>query len=481
MKKNFSILLLVILAGCANSKYLNGEEVLKPIDISIPEQWETISEIEIPNKEIWWVEFNDKNLMSFIENFQKNNLDLKSSLISVQNAHLASKITSASLLPSFALQSSGNQSEQNTAGFPPFFQDLFGSQNNGQLTSFEQENYNLSLTAQWEIDLWGKVFNQSLASKMDYLSAKYSQNYYELSLTAEAIKLFYGTVELQKSLDWAEEKLKNLTTLYELSYQRYQQGSISEKQLKQIEILLSQTNTEYENIRAGYNSLIRSTKILQSMFPLIENERIKKDFPGSLPPIPSYVPSEIIQRRPDLLSARFALLSSLQKKKVATKQLLPSFNLIGSNGTASNDLKDLLDEDFKVWSGSISFFTPIFNSGKLINNRKLAKNNAEIAMYNYMSKVLGAYAEVETALEMDRIAQIALNESIKILEATEKIYSITLKEYGQGIVGFEEIITQENRLSDVKIYLAQSEKMRIEKRINLILALGGGFRFETKR
>lgn len=481
MKKNFSILLLFILAGCANSKYLNGEEVLKPIDISIPEQWETISEIEIPNKEIWWVEFNDKNLMSFIENFQKNNLDLKSSLISVQNAHLASKITSASLLPSFALQSSGNQSEQNTAGFPPFFQDLFGSQNNGQLTSFEQENYNLSLTAQWEIDLWGKVFNQSLASKMDYLSAKYSQNYYELSLTAEAIKLFYGTVELQKSLDWAEEKLKNLTTLYELSYQRYQQGSISEKQLKQIEILLSQTNTEYENIRAGYNSLIRSTKILQSMFPLIENERIKKDFPGSLPPIPSYVPSEIIQRRPDLLSARFALLSSLQKKKVATKQLLPSFNLIGSNGTASNDLKDLLYEDFKVWSGSISFFTPIFNSGKLINNRKLAKNNAEIAMYNYMSKVLGAYAEVETALEMDRIAQIALNESIKILEATEKIYSITLKEYGQGIVGFEEIITQENRLSDVKIYLAQSEKMRIEKRINLILALGGGFRFETKR
>ena len=95
--------------------------------------------------------------------------------------------------------------------------------------------------------------------------------------------------------------------------------------------------------------------------------------------------------------------------------------------------------------------------------------------------ITNAYAEVETALEMDRIAQIALNESIKILEATEKIYSITLKEYGQGIVGFEEIITQENRLSDVKIYLAQSEKMRIEKRINLILALGGGFRFETKR
>jgi outer membrane protein TolC len=98
-----------------------------------------------------------------------------------------------------------------------------------------------------------------------------------------------------------------------------------------------------------------------------------------------------------------------------------------------------------------------------------------------MSKVLAAYAEVETALEMDRIAQIALNESKKIVQATEKIYNITLNEYQQGIVGFEEILSQENRLSDVKIYLAQSEKMRIEKRINLILALGGGFRFETKR
>jgi len=481
MKKIFIIILPILIAGCSNAKYLSGEEVLQPLNISIPEEWGTISGIEISSKEIWWAEFNDNNLMSFIESFKENNLDLKSSMIGVQNASLASKITSASLLPSIGLQSVGSKSEQNTAGFPPFFQDLFGTQSSGQLTSFEQENYNLSLTAQWEIDLWGKVFNQSLASKMEYLSAKYSQNYYELSLTAEAIKLFYGMVELQKSLERSEVKLKNMTTLYELSYQRFNQGSISEKQLKQVEILVAQTNTEYENIRSGYNGLIRNTKILQSMFPVIESEQIKKDFPESLPAIPSYIPSEIIQRRPDLLSARFALLSSLQKKKVATKQLLPSFNLIGSNGTASNDLNDLLDEDFKVWSGSISLFAPIFNSGRLINNRKLAKNNTEIAMYNYMSKVLAAYAEVETALEMDRIAQIALNESKKIVQATEKIYNITLNEYQQGIVGFEEILSQENRLSDVKIYLAQSEKMRIEKRINLILALGGGFRFETKR
>jgi multidrug efflux system outer membrane protein len=228
MKKIFIIILPILIAGCSNAKYLSGEEVLQPLNISIPEEWGTISGIEISSKEIWWAEFNDNNLISFIESFKANNLDLKSSMISVQNASLASKITSASLLPSIGLQSVGSKSEQNTAGFPPFFQDLFGTQSSGQLTSFEQENYNLSLTAQWEIDLWGKVFNQSLASKMDYLSAIYSQNYYELSLTAEAIKLFYGMVELQKSLERSEVKLKNMTTLYELSYQRFNQGSISE-------------------------------------------------------------------------------------------------------------------------------------------------------------------------------------------------------------------------------------------------------------
>ena len=155
--------------------------------------------------------------------------------------------------------------------------------------------------------------------------------------------------------------------------------------------------------------------------------------------------------------------------------LFPTFSLSGSYGSSSNDLGDLTNEDFSVWNKGLSVFVPIFNSGKLIANKKLAKSNREIAMLDFVNTILNAYREVENGFESDLTSNQALEIIDQNIILSESIYSTTLEGFMKGSSTFEDAISANNALYDNLDLKARLEKVRIEQRINLILALGGGF------
>ena len=151
--------------------------------------------------------------------------------------------------------------------------------------------------------------------------------------------------------------------------------------------------------------------------------------------------------------------------------------MVGSAGASSN-IQDLLNDDFSVWSKGIKLFAPIFNAGKLVANKKIAKNNKEIALLEFVNNLLNAYKEVESGLELDRSAQLSLNLLKDNIILSESIYSTTFDEFEKGISSIEDVINANNALFDNKNMLATTERIRIEQRINLILALGGGFTYK---
>ena len=469
MKKIIFLITLFILS-CASQKPIEPKQVL---DFDVPEQWEVNISQDLDFDKQWWNIFNDNNLNSFLIEFMDENINLEKAMINTRKAKQASVIATGNLFPSISVNSGVVESEQNTAGIPTVFSALLG-QSSDEVTVFTQENYNLSLGTQWEIDLWGKLRQGRIAGKQQYLSAKYFEDFLKLSLTAEATKLYFSIIEAEQVLENSSKKLENAKTIFELYSLRYNKGSISIQAYQQSEIIFNASKSDYNNKQLIVNSLKREARLLVKDYPSSEF-LVNNSFPQKLPNIPNTLPADIIKRRPDLIAQQYNLLANKALDRQALLTLFPTFSLSGSYGSSSNDLEDLTNEDFSVWNKGLSAFVPIFNAGKLIANKKLAKSNREIAMLDFVNTLLTAYKEVENGFESDLISNQALEIVDQNIILSESIYNTTLEGFMKGSSTFEDAINANNALYDNLDLKARLEKVRIEQRINLILALGGGF------
>ena len=464
------LLITLFIFGCASQKPIKPNQVA---NFDVPEQWEVNISQNLDFDQKWWNIFNDDNLNSFVVEFMDENINLEKAMLNTRKAKQASVIATGSLLPSISISSGVVESEQNTAGIPTVFSALLG-QSSDEVTVFTQENYNLSLGTQWEIDLWGKLRQGRIATKQQYLSAKYFEDFLKLSLTAEASKLYFAIIEAEQVLNNASKKLKNAETIFELYSLRYNKGSISIQAYQQSKIIFNATKSDYNNKLLMVNSLKREARLLVKDYPSTEF-LVNNNFPKKLPSIPNTLPADIVKRRPDLIAQQYNLLANKALDRQALLTLFPTFSLSGSYGSASNDLEDLTNEDFSVWNKGLNVFMPVFNAGKLIANKRLAKSNREIAMLDFVNALLTAYKEIESGFESDLTSNQALEIINENIVLSENIYNTTFDGFMKGSSSFEDTINANNALYDNLDLKARLEKVRIEQRINLILALGGGF------
>ena len=464
------LLITLFIFGCASQKPIEPNQV---VDFDVPEKWEVNISQNLDFDQKWWNIFNDDNLNSFLVEFMDENISLEKAMLNTRKAKQASVIATGSLLPSISISSGVVESEQNTAGIPTVFSALLG-QSSDEVTVFTQENYNLSLGTQWEIDLWGKLRQGRIATKQQYLSAKYFEDFLKLSLTAEASKLYFAIIEAEQVLNNASKKLKNAETIFELYSLRYNKGSISIQAYQQSKIIFNATKSDYNNKLLMVNSLKREARLLVKDYPSTEF-LVNNNFPKKLPSIPNTLPADIVKRRPDLIAQQYNLLANKALDRQALLTLFPTFSLSGSYGSSSNDLEDLTNEDFSVWNKGLNVFMPVFNAGKLIANKRLAKSNREIAMLDFVNALLNAYKEIESGFESDLTSNQALEIINENIVLSENIYNTTFDGFMKGSSSFEDTINANNALYDNLDLKARLEKVRIEQRINLILALGGGF------
>ena len=286
-------------------------------------------------------------------------------------------------------------------------------------------------------------------------------------------RLDLAKFEAEQVLSNASKKLKNAEIIFELYSLRYKKGSISIQVYQQSEIIFNAMKSDYNNKLLIVNSLKREAKLLVKDYP--STDFTVNNFPKELPSIPNTLPADIVKRRPDLIAQQYNLLANKALDKQALLTLFPTFSLSGSYGGSSNDLEDLINEDFSVWNKGLNVFMPVFNAGKLIANKRLAKSNREIAMLDFVNTLLTAYKEIESGFESDLTSNKALEIINENIALSENIYNTTFDGFMKGSSSFEDAINANNALYDNLDLKARLEKVRIEQRINLILALGGGF------
>ena len=451
----------------------NKTELSNEIIKSKDGNWESNTIIEhnhlVSNN--WWNVFEDQKLDSTMEIFLLNNYDLKLAISSLESSKQLAVYNAGKILPDISTQINNTRSSQNFSGTSMEEASEFFNPDGGAVLS---ETYALNLTSQWEIDVWGKLYSKKLSAKKEYQSSKNEYEYLQFSLISQAVKIYFNLVESKEQLALADSSLSAYQDIFNIVERRYNQGVRSSLDYRLAKSNLLIAKASLERRKMVVDGLTREMEVLLGLYPS-GTFKTSNSLSKSLPGIPKNLPSEIIQRRPDIMASYNKIESSFADLDYAKKMKFPSFNLTGSVGTSTDDLNNLLDGDFSVWNLGASMTLPIFQSGKIKAYQNLSKSLLEQAEIQYVYSILKAFSEIENKLSSDIMLNKQLISLSDAYTQSKEAYLLAKDRYDKGLTDLITVLDSQKRMFDTNSQMISIQKLLIENRIDLLICLGGGF------
>ena len=483
----------IILTSCStytSSINLNQEIENPNQDKWLAENIEFSDNSKIPQD--WWNIFQDENLNIVMNDFLKNNYDLKIAFLSLQSSQSLSIVNKSSILPdlSFNLgdrigQSNNKGTQFESIGMPtidtiphPSIPDSTIYAISGfdklKVTSIS-EKHELSLSSQWEIDLWGKISSNNLSIDKNLEMQQNEFDFFKFSIISQAVKIYFNVVELNEQVNLANSSVIANQDVFNIVKVRYNKGigaSLLDYRLAKSNLLISQASLEQRKMIL--DSYKRQLETLIGRYPT-GNILISTSLSKHLPTIPANMPSDIIKNRPDILSSYNKIESAEIDLYHANKLKYPSFNLTSSIGTSSGELSDILNGDALVWGLGSNILLPIFQNGKLKENEKLAASMYEKSKIEYYDKLLKAFSEIENKLALNQMLDKQVLLLTQALDEAEKTYELAKERYNKGLIDLITVIDSQKRMLDIKSQMILARKALIENRVDLLICLGGNF------
>jgi NodT family efflux transporter outer membrane factor (OMF) lipoprotein len=327
----------------------------------------------------------------------------------------------------------------------------------------------------WEVDLWGRLRASTRAAVADAQAAEADYHAAQLSLSGQTVKAWLAAAEIAQQLDLARRTEDSWRAAYQQVNHRYQRGLRSPLDVRLSLANLTGAEALVEVRQRQQDATLRQLEILLGRYPgrrLVAPETLP-DAPAA---IPGGLPAELVGRRPDLVAAERRLTAADERFVVARRSLYPRLTLTGSGGTASEALNNLVDYDFRVWSIAANLLQPVFQGGRLRAGVDRARAGTEEALQSYTAAALRAYAEVEIALaadehlarEVERLAESARHSAAATKLAEDR--------YRSGLEDYVTVLDAQRREFNSQSAYIASYQSRLENRVDLYLALGGGFR-----
>ena len=471
------MIFIVFFSACAEKFSTNDLSISE----SIPSSWDlklTDSSTVIGD---WWESFEDSLFNDVLSDFNKSSPDLKTISSRMNVAKQILKINKASRLPSFSLGMNGTSRKQNLTAFG-LSDDFFGggpdsSQSNDSgsgVTSFSSSNFGLNLTMQWELDVWGKLFNRARGASSEYQSAYYDLSFLSFSMRIQLAKLYFSTVESLEQYELSKETYNSVSELADMVSARYDKGLRSSLDLRLTKSSVASSKAQMEIRKQAYLVLVRRLESMLGKYPSGKYV-VNSELASKLPSIAIGIPSEILNRRPDIKSSLAKLQAASHKKSESISSLLPSFILTSSTGNSSNDLNDVLNKDYQIWSQGLTVGLPLFQGGSIRANKNIAEENLNIAKQNLIKTIINAYSEVEQTLFAENSNDILLDAYENAAEQAEAAYKLSRERYDSGLVDLIAVMDSQQRWFLSRSQVLAAKKNKIDTRLNLLLAFGGNF------
>jgi len=434
--------------------------------VSVPASFAvTDSPEERTSLERWWEDFGDEELSRTVEQVLLRNLDLDAARARLAVAEAQARIAGAELGPSVGLGADGTRQRQNFVGLP-----IPGE----EVLSTTYSSFGVSLNVSWELDLWGKLDARASAAEAELAAGAADFEGARLSLAGQAVKAWLALCEARLQLEVAAAKVESTHHSTEVLRGRFGSGRIPALDLRLSEVQLAAARAARSAREQTLEVVKRELEVLQGAYPAGSAEAAP-ELP-LLPPVAATgLPSELLQRRPDLVSARETLAARDYRLYAARKELWPSLSLGASAGRVSAEVGDLVDPDFSVWSLFGNLTQPLFQSGRLEAGVDLAEAGVREAIAEYGQSLLRAFLEVESVLAQE--ASLARREEQLRLGAQQAADAADLAEerYLSGRADILTMLSARNTSFDSRSALLAVRRERLERRVDLFLALGGGY------
>ena len=446
-------------AGCASTdveSVRNEAKVAATLSLpSMENSWRAAQE-KIGEIDVAWVErFRDKTLSRLVDEAQENNRDLQAAAANVERAQALAKQAGAALSPQLGLSAGGGGS--------------------GNLDGQSGGNINLGVQASWELDIWGKVRSGSQAAYESEQAAEADYIYSQHSLAAGVARAYFIAIDAGRQEELSEKIVGALGETQRIVQLQYDNGLANQQDLSLVNSDSAKARDSLLAAQGGKRDALRALELLLGRYPGADIE-VRTSLPN-VPPAPGAgVPSEILERRPDLIAAERRIAASINGVNQAKAAKLPSISLSGSFGGSSNALSSLLNPVNLAWQAASSLLVPIADGGAGNAQIDVASAEQKAAVASYAQAALTAFGEVESALDSGvvlRQREEALGESVS---EAEKALQVAQLRFDEGESDLLDVLTIQQRLFGAEASLIAIERAQLDQFVALNLALGGDWR-----
>jgi NodT family efflux transporter outer membrane factor (OMF) lipoprotein len=445
---------IVLVTGCAlktppDAAAIKQEGMPK---VDVPGVWKAVPPVAGIVTDNWLATFQDDPLVAAVNEAIANNPDLRTGAARVEQAELYAKLAGAKLYPSVDLIARGGAKLSS---------DASGIQGGWLLMS-------------WELDLWGRVRYGRAAAAADALSAQADYEYAQQSMAALVAKSWFLATEATLQAELARKTVTDAQELVRLAQTRAQVGIGNDEDVYVARASVGTYQDALRQIELSRENAIRALELLMGHYPAAA-AGIENKLPGQPPPVPSGLPSELLERRPDVIAAERRVAAAFNRVGEAKAARLPAISLTAGVSSISSDLVVLKEHDNPVWSLGANLLAPIYKGGALKTNIEIKTAEQKQAIAAYASIGLRAFGEVEGALA----AELAAREREQILTQTladnQRAYDVVQTQYRVGSTDLRSVTQRQLALNSTQAALIRMQAEQRVQRINLHLALGGSF------
>jgi len=455
--------LLSGLFGCASAPPIETPE----LTMAVPDEWSggtLAAGVVAPD---WWTDFDDDALSVAIETAVEQNYDLQAAAARLQLAAADARVAAGSLMPSLQASYNGIRRKQNFVGFP-----IPGAEDRVLSTVFT--NQSSSIDVSWEIDLWRKLRAGEQAALADLQRSAADLRGAQLSIAGQTAKAWFAIAEAQQQVELSEATVGNFRQSAERVRDRFESGVRPALDLRQS--LLNLSNAEAQ-LDQRYQQLDAAKRQLDVLLGRYADGQVIA--PNTLPEtpaaIPAGLPADLVARRPDLAAAERSVAASEARLQVARKELLPSITLTANTGTSTNALRSLLNGDFSVWGLVSNVVAPLWQGGRLRAQIDRAEAQAAEVLATYVNTALVAYLEVETTLAAEAFLSGREQHLVTSVEQARAAERLADERYTAGLDAYITVLDSQRSAFQAEADLIAARRLRLDNRVDLYLALGGGF------
>ena len=453
---------LLLLGGCAL-----GPDYERP-EIAVPENYvQAVEEGESFANMAWWDLFQDPVLQDLIRISLEENQDLGIAISRIEEFRATLGITRADQFPSVDISATGAQARNSENVFP------------GSLVDGTVENYRVSADVFFELDLFGRLRRSTESARAQLLAAEENRRSITISLVSSVASSYMTLRDLDAQLQIAMRTRDVREESLEIIQARFDKGTVPRLDVNQAEIELAVAAAAVSAAERAVAQTENTLSILLGRNPGNIPRGLELEQQLSPPAVPAGLPSELLQRRPDVLASEAQLAAQTARIGIAEAARWPSLSLTGSLGLESDDLSILNDSGSDFWNAGINLLAPVFNAGR--NKERVAAERArtEQAVLSYEQSVLRAFREVEDSLVAARTYREEYAARQRQVTAARSAAVLSRARYNGGVTSYLEVLDTERSLFSAELSESQTLRLYFNAVIELYKALGGGWNPES--